>query len=187
MLASLIGVQIEQASSQPSWTEIVPWGAFVAGIIALAVALWNQLQNRRDRRRTLYSEAYRAGLAWAELYYRVRRRCEGQQKEIVCMFHDAQEQIDYHQGWLSIESPSLGRAYKKFVRSVKETAQPKIQRAWQEDPVDPADGIAPESGDHLDVREAQEAFLQDVSDHLSPLPWRWAALRERYKEQREAS
>jgi hypothetical protein len=161
---------------------VVPWGAFAAGLVAVSVALWNQLQTRRERRRNLYSEAYRAGVSWAELYYRVRRRDGEGEQEIVAMFHDAQEAIDYHEGWLSIESESLGRAYRRFVSSIKTAAGPLIQQAWNDDPVKAKDGITPDSGIHLDLGDAKDVFLGDVADHLSPWPWRWVALKMRYKD-----
>jgi hypothetical protein len=170
------------ASGSPSWLEVVPWGALIAAVIALTVAGWNQFQARRDRRRTLYSEAYKAALAWIELYYRVRRRDPGNPHELVGLFHRAQEEIDYHEGWLMTESHPLGRAYQEFVQAVKAEARPLIKQAWQESPCDPEQGLELPDGQHPNVDAAKEQFLADVSDHLSASPERWLALKDRYPE-----
>lgn len=163
-----------------SWEEVVPWGAFVAGLVALGVAGWNQLQTRRDRRRTLYSEAYRAGLAWTELYYRVRRRKAEDPYELVRLFHEAQEEITYHEGWLATESRTLGAAYAAFVTAVKDETRPRIQKAWADPPCDPDEGLEVPDGEHPHVEAAKQKFVGDVRDHLSPWPWDWHALGERY-------
>lgn len=169
-------------SSSKSWEEIVPWGAFVAGIVAVGVAVWTHLQNRRDRRRSTYSEAYRAALTWTELYYRVRRRDPDAPHELVPVFHEAQETIAYHEGWLMTESPQLGRAYGRFVRAVKEETRPRIQRAWSDPPCHPEDGLEiPEDG-YPQVEGAKNQFLRDVRDHLSLSPLRWNDLKKRYPE-----
>ena len=41
--------------------------------------------------------------------------------ELVPLFHQAQETISYHEGWLRTESPPLGRAYAKFVNELKQS------------------------------------------------------------------
>ncbi|MDX6584284.1 MAG: hypothetical protein QOI10_3468 [Solirubrobacterales bacterium] len=177
---AVLEILIGTSDDAPSWVEVVPWAAFVAGVIALAVAGWNQLEARRDRRRTLYSEAYRAALEWIELYYRVRRRDPENPHELVGLFHAAQESINYHEGWISTESPVLGRAYNAFVEKVKSAARPLIQEAWSEPPCNPEDGLELPDHQHPNVDEAKRQFLTDVSDHLSLDHGRRANLNARY-------
>lgn len=159
-------------------------GAILALTGALSVAAWNQLQSRRDRRRDLYSAAYKAVLRWAEFYYRVRRRDPEDLYSLVVLFHEAQEEIDYHDGWISIESPELARAYRHFVRTVKATTAPLIQAAWDADPCDPRKGFTPPNGEQQpDIKIDKERFLTDVNDHLAPwFRFRGRALRQRYPE-----
>jgi hypothetical protein len=163
----------QQASSAgPSW-----WLPLVglAGVLGAAVigGLFVWAQARRDRRRSLYSDAYKAAMSWVEMVYRVRRRCEGQEQELVARFHDAQEDISYHEGWLSSESPALCRSYCRLVAAVREAAAPLIQAAWKE-PVRPlAEHTRPEDV-HPDVTAARDALLLDAREHLSPWFWvRW--------------
>lgn len=168
---------------EQSPTTLVPWPALVAAAVAVCVALWNHMQGRRDRRRDLYSEAYKAVVTWAELFYRVRRRDPARPYEIVALFHDTQEAIDYHDGWLSIESPPLARSYRKFVREVKTKTAPAIQTAWREAPCDPKNGFSPPSDEEPpNISAEKAAFLADVNDHLSLHPCRRRALRKRYPE-----
>lgn len=170
------------ADSSKSWEEVVPWGAFVAGIVALGVAVWTHLQGRRDRRRSTYSEAYRAALTWTELFYRVRRRKPEDPHELVPLFHQAQENISYHEGWLKTESPPLGRAYAEFVKEVKNETRPRIQEAWTEPPCHPEEGLAIPHDGYPQVDAVKEQFLRDVRDHLSLSPLRWKKLSDRYPE-----
>ena len=180
MTASLIAT----ANDSKEFVDYFPWAGVLAGIVALAIALWNQTQNRRARRRDLYSDAYKAVVAWEELYYRVCRRDPDRPYELVELFHAAQEAIDYHDGWIRLESEALGRSYRRFVRDVKTSAAPFIKRAWAGPPCKPEDGFSPPEGEEetLKIGPLKRQFLNDVSDHLSLLPWRWGQVRNRYQE-----
>jgi hypothetical protein len=159
----------QSTSHGPSWW--VPLAAIAGAILTAVVAgalVWYQA--RGDRRRGLYSNAYKAAMSWVEMVYRVRRRCEGQEQELLGRFHDAQEEISYHEGWLSTESAALGRSYCKFVAAVREAASPLIQAAWKE-PVRPLVEHTREADGHPDVRASRDAFLLDVREHLSIWPW----------------
>src|SRR4051812_37730383 len=135
------------AAASAGHTTLVDFLPLVGSILALTgavgVAAWNQYQSRRDRRRDLYSEAYRAVVSWAEMPYRVRRRDSQKPHELVALFHELQEAIDYHDGWISIESPELARAYRHFVDQVKSKTSPAIKQAWADPPCDPAEGFTP--------------------------------------------
>lgn len=184
MLAHLPLFMLSSSEKATRFVDFLPlMGAILTLTAAVGVAAWNQYQSRLDRRRDLYSDAYRAVVSWAEMPYRVRRRDPKQPYEIVGVFHDLQESIDYHDGWISTESPELARAYRAFVRKVKKESAPAIKQAWAAEPCDPADGFSPpESTAMPDVETAKGQFLADVRDHLSFDPNRSRALRERYPE-----
>lgn len=179
----LIATLAASSSDGKSAVEVIPWAAFLAGVVALAVAAWNQYQSRRDRRRDLYSEAYKAVVSWAEMYYRVCRRDPQKPYEVVAMFHELQESIDYHEGWIGIESAPLARAYRRFVTDVKRKCEPAIRAAWAAEPCDPKEGFTPpDGGEAIDISVEKEGFLGDVNDHLSLHPERRHKLGERYPE-----
>jgi hypothetical protein len=172
-----VGATPDTGSGIPDW---IPVAAIVAAFVTLLGIWWKQREDRRDRLRTLYSSAYRAAVSWEELYYRVRRRNPESPYEIVALFHEAQEEIDFHIGWLSIESPPLARAYERLVAEVKAVAEPCIKAAWKEPPCKLEDGFTPPDGqDDLDLRAHKERFLADARDHLG-WPWRRRSVTKRY-------
>lgn len=181
------------AASNSGGTTIVDFLPLVGAILALTgvvgVAAWNQYQSRRDRRRDLYSEAYKAVVSWAEMPYRVRRRDPDQPYELVARFHDLQEAIDYHDGWISTESPELARAYRAFVSQVKAKTREAIARAWEQPPCDPRNGFTPPDGQQElpNVEAEKRQFLVDINDHLAFDHDRSEALRRRYPEPRRSA
>lgn len=152
----------------------IPWAAFVAAAAALLVALLNafyaQWAARRDRRRDLYSDAYKAAMAWVEMLYRVRRRDPSSEAELVDRFHTLQEEIAYFDGWLSTEASELASSYRSLVEAVRAEVSPLIIEAWQEQARPPAEGRREEDRDP-DVLAASGQFLLDAREHLSLWPW----------------
>jgi hypothetical protein len=162
---------------------LIPWAAVVAGLVSLFGLALARLNERRDRRRTLYSEAYKAALAWVEMLYRVRRRDPERPYELAAQFHKLQEDIDFYQGWIESESIAFGRAYQRLVLEVKALTLPDIQAAWATGPVDPQHGFSLQGDTHPPVESAKQQFLRDLRAHLSLKPAdRWA-LRSRYSDQ----
>ena len=51
--------------------------------VALLNVLYSQWSSRVNRRRNLYSEAYKAAMAWVEMVYRVRRRSVDMEDDLV--------------------------------------------------------------------------------------------------------
>lgn len=173
-------------------TTFVDYLPLLTAAIALTgvvgIAAWNTFQTRRDRRRDLYSAAYKAVVSWAELYYRVRRRDPDKPYELVALFHEVQEAIDYHDGWLSIEAPELARSYRAFFEAVKRKTGPAIKAAWAEDPCDPKHGLSPPNGDEFpSIEDNKRQFLADVNDHLALNLERRLALKQRYPDPRSRS
>jgi len=138
-----------------------------AAVTAAAAAI---RQAGRARRRNLYSDAYRAAMAWREMVYRVRRRAAGQEPELIAHFHAIQEQIHYHEGWISTESLALAGSYCNLVKTVRDICAAPIQDAWKAALRDFASQTEP-TDVHPDVASAANAFLRDAREHLSPWPW----------------
>jgi hypothetical protein len=172
------------ASDLPDW---IPFGALVAAAVSLIGLFLNRLADRRDRRRSLYSDAYQAAVGWGELYYRVRRRDPEAEYAVAARFHEVQEQIDFHQSWIDSESVALGRAYCRLVLRTKALTLQPIRDAWAEPPTLPADGfsVAPVAPAELGI--ARELFITDLRDHLSWWPLRRLALRRRYTKKKWAA
>ncbi len=170
-------------------SQLAPVGTLTAALVAAAVALYLNARGRknaeRDRRRTLYSEAYRVALEWCEGIYRVRRRPQdgSGDADLVRHFHEMQERIAYYEGWLAMESPQLGRAYKRFLREVMDEARSLIQDAWSHLGCPPTEQTNPDDQAPA-LNEAKGRFLLDVREHSSR--WFWVRGRLRERERKEA-
>ncbi len=156
---------ITDPSSRTVMVALVTASASIT--VALIGAATAYFTAKRDRRRQLYGEAYRAALAWKEMLYRVRRRATGSiaQHVLVDRFHDLQERIDYHEGWIGSESPWLRRSYVAFVQQVKTQTEPLILEAWGSIPQRVTDSSS--ALKHPALNKASSRFLFDVRCHLS--------------------
>lgn len=150
-------------------------------IVGALAALTAYLANKRENRRQLYSEAVKAAVAWEEMLYRVRRRAQDEERDLVNRFHDVQTDITYYCAWVGSESKFMKRSYDRLVRKVKAATQDLITAAW-EDGVRPVPGNALDGEAHPDISECVEAFLTDVRSQLSPWFWRKIAVRWRNRE-----
>ncbi len=146
--------------------------------VAILSVLAAYLASKRDRRRALYSEAFRAAVSWKEMLYRVRRRAAGQEHELIERFHDLQDQLSYYQAWVGSDSAVMQLSYDHLVREVKVRTEDLITAAWG-DPMRPAPGTATADDSHPDLSDLTASFLADVRSHLSPWPWRKIAVRWR--------
>jgi hypothetical protein len=176
-------ILLTTAAETSGISGVIPWAAVAAGIFTLAGLAISRFSERRDRRRTLYSEAYRAALAWVEMLYRVRRRDPEHPYELAAQFHKLQEDIDFYQGWIESESIAFGRAYRHLVLEVKALTLPDIQAAWAAGPVDPQQGFSLQGETHPPVEPAKQQFLKDLRAHLSLKPADRLALRSRYSDE----
>ena len=154
----------------------------VAGIAAIATlgaaliaAVAAYLAGKRDRRRSLYGEAYKAALGWVELLYRVRRRTAESEMHLVDRFHDHQESLNFYVGWIAAESKYMSRSYGRLVKAVKGVTEPLITAAWNEG-LRPFPGNAVPEDTHPDLTIESNRFLKDVRAHLSPWKFRKIAV-----------
>ncbi len=152
--------------------------AATAVIVAVLAALVAYMAAKREQRRALYSEAIKVAVGWEEMLYRVRRRREGQEQELIERFHDLQDNLTYHRAWVGTDSMCMKRSYDTLTRAVKAATADPIKQAW-------ADGVRSLPGNALvsdtfpDVDAQLDRFLADVRSHLSPMPWRKLAVGAR--------
>jgi hypothetical protein len=168
------------ATNVPDW---IPVAALIAGAVSLGGLGLNRLWDRRDRRRSLYADAYQAALSWEEMLYRVRRRDPEGTYALAERFHAVQERIDFHQGWIAGESIPFGRAYCRLVLTIKSHTREPIRLAWASAPVKPGEGGFPVTPiDASELQAARDRFIDDHRDHLSFQPWRRRRLARRYDD-----
>ncbi len=139
------------------------WAAVIAGVVAIVLSAVGRKREHDDRRKTLYSQAFEAVLAWEEALYRVRRRASDGSEDATIKngFHDLQERIAYHYGWLSIESAELGTSYMALADTVKRECAPLIQEAWAQRPRELALPV-PTDEAHPNLQDAKATFLREV-------------------------
>ena len=167
-------------------TKAVVTASITAGvtlIVAITSLLAAYLSSKRERRRTLYSEAVRSVLGWNEMVYRVRRRGAGQERELIERFHDLQDQLAFYRAWIGSESNIMKRSYDRLVTGVKENTEPLITSAWAAD-VRAIPGNSLPDDEHPELSDFTDNFLRDVRSHLSPWPWRKIAVRWRNRKPR---
>jgi len=142
--------------------------ATIAAVVAIYVSWVGRKREDQQRRRDLYSEAYRLTLEWCEAIYRLRRRAPdcSQDRDLVEHFHQLQERIAYYQGWLAIENVELGKAYQEFLNTVLRECKPLIQAAWQKPGRDPTQP-PPADDVHPDLTAAKDRYLAAVRWHLA--------------------
>jgi hypothetical protein len=165
-------------------TKAIVAASITAGvtlIVAITSLLAAYLASKRERRRTLYSEAVRSVLGWNEMVYRVRRRAPGQERELIERFHDLQDQLAFYRAWIGSESSIMKRSYDRLVTGVKTKTEPLITSAWSAD-VRAVPGNALPEDEHPELSDLTDSFLRDVRSHLSPWPWRKLSVRWRNRE-----
>jgi hypothetical protein len=154
--------------------------ALVAATVGLLLHYGKQRAEAADRRRTLHGEAYQAVLEWCEGVWRVRRRPKdgSGDDELVKHFHAMQEKLAYYEGWLALEDPCLGRAFRIFVDGVLAECRPLIQTAWKDAGRHPSEEAPPgeRSPQLLDLKQK---FLEDTRDLVSRRPWLRVQARRR--------
>ena len=162
----------------PEWAPI--FAATLAALVATVTLAVNVTAARRDRRRNLYSDAYRATMAWIEMAYRAYHAPPDDGAKFLDAYHKLWEDIRYFQGRLLMESTELGYSFALFKEAVQVVCETAIESAWLrrtteskplvELPVEPS----PDT-----FRYQQDRFLQDARDQLSPNPWTRAMMRRR--------
>lgn len=145
----------------------------LAGIAlgAILSAYTNHIQTTRQRRYELYAKAFQDVLTWREMFYRVLRRDQGKKESLALVqkFHDLQESIDYHTGWIGAESAFLSKSYRRLTQEVRKAMSPLMPLAWQKPFPDPWTSLRDNPELFTKEKEAREIidkesarFLYDV-------------------------
>lgn len=153
-------------------------GASAAITAAVIGAIAAVLTAQRAQLRVTYGEAIRAATAWVELLYRVRRRTADEEKEIRNLFHEAQDRLLYYKAWVGTDQQAMARSYAKLVDGVQTQTRSSIQQAWEEE-LRPARGNAQPDEEHPNITPLVDAFLTDVRDRMSLLPWKRHRVKSR--------
>ena len=117
------------------WVSI--FAAILAALVATVTLAVNLAATRRDRRRNLYSEAYRATMSWIELAYRAYHAPPDDGGKFLDAYHTLWEDVRYYQGRLLMESTELGYSFALFKEAVQVVCETAIESSWSGLPHDP--------------------------------------------------
>ena len=131
-MVSNVGMVLAVTAWGPQWAPI--YAAALAGLIAVGTLTVNVTAGRRDRRRNLYSDAYRATMAWIEMAYRAYHASPEDDDKFLDCYHKLWEDVRYYQGWLLLESPELGYSFAQFKEAVQRVCEGVIESAWMARP-----------------------------------------------------
>jgi hypothetical protein len=143
---------------------------------ALIIFAASQLAATRDRQREEYAKALQTVVKWTEMPYRIRRRNASDQvtiSRLVEVMHELQEEIAFHDAWLSVEAPEVAVAYRTLVSTVKAQCGDHLRNAWEAEHSPP---IPMNIGNCYPVEYSQEreAYIKAVRYHLQ-----WLGARRR--------
>jgi hypothetical protein len=147
---------------------IVNITVFLLGSAVVGTLLSN-FHSARLKRKELVAAATKSALRRVEMYYRVLRRTKQEEDSVAIrdIFHEVQEENDYYRSLLSIESVWLGEAYRRFIAALKRETMPKIQNAWDIEPLGP--GAKLQNVSHPDVQLLIDQFTKDSKRFFNPL------------------
>jgi len=146
-----------------------------ASLLALAInAIISGWRNRIARQRQEFSKAFAVCVAYEEFPYIVRRRRnnapQDERVRISSEFSIIQRELAYYSAWLATESKNVSKAYENLVSQLREIAGAKIREAWLTPPIDSDSGMnMPDLGLSA-LKTLKEAYLLEVSHHLSGIP-----------------
>ena len=165
----------------PEWIPIL--AATIAALVAAVTLAMNMTAGRRDRRRNLYSDAYRATMSWIEMAYRAYHARPDEDTAFLDGYHKLWEDVRYYQGWILMESAELGYSFALFKEAVQIVCEDVIESAWASRTVESKPlGELPVEPSPATFRAEQDQFLQDARDQLSPNPFTRRAMRRRVRE-----
>lgn len=167
-----------------AWAPI--FAASLAALVAVVTFAINTTAARRDRRRNLYSDAYRATMSWIETAYRAYHASPDDDDKFLDCYHKLWEDVRYYQGWLLMESAELGYSFAQFKEAVQIVCEAVIESSWRARTAEskPLETLPVEPGPDT-FRYEQDRFLQDARDQLSANPFTRAAMRRRVQRRIE--
>lgn len=147
------------------------------GSSLLGVFITNALK-RELKHKELIAGATRSALRRAEMYYRVRRRTNdpADLRAIRDEFHDIQQENDYYQALLSIESKWHGDRYGLLITAIEQVSGTKIAAAWRLRQHGP--NIQISASDCPQVNKYAKQFAKDSRLLLNPFGRIWMSFRD---------
>lgn len=178
-----VALLAQQAPPQTVIEQSFDWGGLLVGALALAGATlgawWASRDAAKDRRARhvhelarQYAQALSTAIAWGETPYRVARRTSDEPATLgvhAMHLHELQEGIIFHQQWLHVESPEIGRAYDRLVEAIKARSRQSIQDAWRRPPVVGGAGMNLGTMYQCDVTQECNDFVTAVRHELKSL------------------
>ena len=161
-----------------SWPTVA---ALLAGLVAAMSLAYSVMSAVRNRRRDLYSHAYRITMSWIEMAYRAYH-AGPKDRSFLDRYHKLWEDVRYYEGWLLFESRELGYSFAQFKNAVQRVCENFIEDAWLKRTQEPKplDWLPVEAAPETFLNELN-SFLQDARDQLSFNPWARAAMRRRVR------
>jgi hypothetical protein len=142
-------------------------------IIALCKRWYDSIIANRDRRRTLYSEAYATCLEYREypfvIYRRNHMEPEAERTRISSSLTAIQKTMAFHKAWLRAESKVIADAYDQLYSAVRRVAGGEMKKSWNRKPIE-SDGemIVGPTIDMSELDPYQEVYMQRVRYALRP-------------------
>ncbi len=162
-----------------AWATVI--AALFAGLVATTSLAVNAASGRRERRRNLYSEAYRTTMKWVEMAYRAHH-AQPDDAELLVEYHKLWEDLRYYEGWVLFESPELGYSYARFKEAIERVCDKYIEKAWFQRSEEPRPLVElPVEPRPETYQTEMDSFLEDVRDHLFPYPWRRGSMQRRVR------
>jgi hypothetical protein len=159
--------------------------AAIAAIVSLVTLAWNARRDRQDRQRKIFADAFEACILYREFPFIVRRRnaddLTAARARITSDLSRLQARLDSGKAILRVEAPRVGASYAELVRETRRVAGPHISQAWDEPPLAADADVHTEGIDFADLKRFDDAYLGEVSDHLSFWP-RWISAKWRRRE-----
>ncbi len=161
------------ATTTPWWVASAVLGAFITAAVALMTLIVNGRRTRADRQRILFAEAFGDLAGYREFVYIVRRRRhdepEAERTRISTELSGLQRKLNLHSAQLKAEAPEVARTFDHLLDTTRQVAGAAIREGWNTAP------ITKDNHMHLEVdltaiSPAEQAYLLEVSDHLSAVP-----------------
>jgi hypothetical protein len=161
--------------------------AAIAAVVSFVTLAWNARRNRQDRQRELFAEAFEACVLYREFPFIVRRRnaddLAAERARITSELSRLQARLDSGKAILRVEAPRVGAAFEKLVSETRRVAGPHISNAWDEPALAADVDVHTDGIDYAELEPFDDAYLGEVSDHLSFWPhWinaKWRTWRRR--------
>ena len=143
-------------------------------IIALCKKFYDSIVAKRDRRRSLYSEAYATCLEYKEYPYIIYRRNykepELERSRISSSLTSIQKTMAFHKAWLRAESRLVAGAYDQLYSSVRRIAGGEMKKSWNREPIrNDSEMVVGPKIDMSELEAYQEVYMQRVKYALYPL------------------